>query len=115
MSNKWVGLVSVLLAKTQEGSLSWQETSDEDTFVVVVGSNAVEVEQGGFGDEFEFRIRDGNGRIVDKFNDVELTNISGNDYSDQLQQMFVLIKRQLSGTEKVLDDIISGLTGRIKF
>jgi len=109
MSEKWAKLASLLVSKTQKGELKWEETSNSDTYQVVVGKNAIEIEQTGFGDDFEVRVRDGSGKVVDSFDDHTVNQITGLNYSRALNEMFSLIRRQISGSEKVLDDLLGEL------
>lgn len=112
MSDKWVKLANLLIQMTHDGSIDWQETTDNETYQAVIGKNAIEVEQTGFGDDFEVRVRDGSGRVVDRFTDQDLSNLSGNHYHRAFQEMFGLIARRISGTEQVLDEILSELKSR---
>ncbi len=109
MSEKWIQLSNRLIAKTKRGELQWQELSDSDTFQVVVGKNAIEIEQTGFGDDFEIRVRDGSGKVVDKFDDIIISRMTNSNYATAFEEMFSLIRRQISGTEQLLDDLLEEL------
>ncbi|MDC0736754.1 hypothetical protein N6L24_00545 [Cognatishimia sp. SS12] len=108
MSDKWVKLAQRLIGLTSEGKLAWQDTSDDDVVQVVIGKNAIELESSGFHD-FEIRVRDGSGKVVDRFSDADLSEISNLNYASALNSTYNLIRRQISGTEQVLDDLLDEL------
>lgn len=108
MSEKWHRLVETLFELTKANRIEWQEMSDSDTFQTVVGMNSVEIENSSF-DNFEVRLRDETGRMVDKFSDDDLNRITGSHYTGLFSEMFNLIRRQMSGSERVLDDVLAQL------
>lgn len=112
MSNKWVILADKIIAQTKAGKLNWQETSAEYSFQVTIGRNVVELDEDGFSSDYEFRIRDGSGKVIDKFTDEDLSAMTQRPYLDELGSLVRLIRRQISGTEQVLDDLLRELNER---
>lgn len=109
MSSKWVKLTEMLIRQTKNGKLDWNETSDDDVFQTVVGSNVIELECDMFSEVYLFRIRNSRGKLVDSFTDKDLTAIIDEPFHGELEKLMQLIRRRIAGAEQVLDDVLKQL------
>lgn len=110
---KWASLASHLVKLTRRDKLEWRETSDEETFVTVVGSTVVSIGRSrrigpeGSTPIIEIIISDKSGKVIDRFDDEDIFEY-GVNYTD-LADLLLEINRKLSGADEVLDSLLKDL------
>lgn len=112
MSEKWILVAEKVIELTNSGQLTWKETPSIQSFQTKVGTQIIEISEEPIGNRhnYEFKIFDKNGNIVDAFTDTDLANVpTYSNWEYRLQQMFRLIRRRLSGAEDALDALIKEL------
>lgn len=110
---KWASLAKHLVKLTRSDKLEWRESSDEETFVTVVGSTVVSIgrnrqigSQGAI-PIVEIIISDKSGKVIDRFDDEDIVDY-GVSYTD-LSDLLLEINRKLSGADEVLDSLLKDL------
>lgn len=110
MSQKWVDLANKLIRLTFSGKLDWNETSEEDMFQTAVGGIVIQFEHvTSFDDVFSIAILTKDGKRFDGFTNEDLSKIDRSEWYLTFQSMFQTIQRQISGADKILDDLLAQL------
>jgi len=117
--NKLVELVSRIEKKTISNSLTWETTADQNEFQTVLASFVVRTrEYYSFGEtepDYEIKIIDGSGNILetitngDLFNILKDETIEGRHPYTVMSSIFKNAKRQALGIDKAIDSILSEL------
>jgi hypothetical protein len=113
---KIVDLVLKLNVLTNQGELSWEETTRDEfqvafpDYTVRVRREDVENQYGDFiGEKFWFSIRNDKGRIIDE---VSADDLSGRlpDPTAILRELYNGARRRALGADKALEEILSSLS-----
>lgn len=106
---KWAEFFRRLEYGTTKKSIKWKTTSSDTDVFSKIGENVIL-----FGTEFRnnrpfyyIQIETNDGRKIESFDDEELGNIGDDiNYFDRMKELFAKINRELSGADKVLEDLI---------
>ena len=91
-----------LLARTNEGKISWKTTVDEYTYVAVVGNASVAITRLPLAfTEYKFPILDEAG--------IELESVSSTQSGDMFQELYDQARRFARGTETKLEALLTEL------
>ncbi len=110
MSSKWEQLVETLIRLSSNGKLDWQETSDPEIFQTRVGSRLLQLEWSSIFETFTLKILGAHGGVVDSFDADDIVNLGGKNWSPEVENLVVLIKRNISGAEAELDAVLDALS-----
>ena len=111
MSQKWSLILGKVIGLTRGNQLKWEETSVVDTFQTSIGGATIEIEVNPKIADFTVRILNNtDGRMVDAFGPEELQSLTGSTWVEEVYEMVTIIRRRLSGTEKIIDGLLSALT-----
>jgi hypothetical protein len=112
-------LVELLYKKTQQGELEWSEGIAKDSYQVSLSSNTIsirpvpnrEVEEVL---DYEISLTNSQGKVVDTFTDVEIGKLLGEGemrkkFYEGFAELFEMARRTASGSEQVLNEILSEL------
>jgi len=113
-------LTRMLLKKTENGSLEWQE-SPNDGFFVAFKENSVRISslERRTGMLFTLSVINNRGEVVETFTDEELDRSEGTEIGAEwyqaLRELFELSRRSARGADKVLNEILNELDDGIPF
>lgn len=102
-------ILTTLVDRTNENKVLWQTTTNEDTFVALVGSlsvmiNPVATNRGGRG--WRLEILNNEGRVIETLN--SLTD-DGSIWEEELQELYIKARRVALGTDSQLQGLLDEL------
>lgn len=118
IKEKYQKLCDRLYDKTSDGSLQWSpDIINEEAVFCEIGKSTIELSEGRTDQQNPIiivSIRAENGRVVETFNDEDLLNVpvpygTFDSYWQLLGELLVKARRQVSGVDAVLDDILGEL------
>lgn len=118
IQEKYQKLCDRLYEKTLDGSIQWAtDIINEDAVFCVIGKSTIEISEGRNEQHspiITVSIRADNGRIVESFTDEELMDVTVtygrfDSYWQLMGEILVKAKRQISGVDAVIDDILEKL------
>lgn len=110
MSDYRVELVDLLIQRTSEGSLKWKENSDNAVETIIGSSKVTLHDELRIDDEVDIVVTvTNNGKIADRFTDVDIFNISDKLYYPEMKSLLSAARRSASGADQILGDIIAAL------
>jgi hypothetical protein len=114
-------LLDLLLQRTRDGGLDWQE-SFNDGFQVSFKDNSVRIthdDQNEHNPVYSLLLLNGNGDVVDRFTDEDLDNEEvgkvGGPSFHKMKELYSLSLRHARGADKVLNEILKELDDDIPF
>lgn len=113
-TDKLLILLSKLEERTDQGSVTWEITSNENQFQTVIGNYILRLLEvsGDFSPEPDYvlRIQDHDGAIIESISDTELHQMNPDYQAFQvMSKVFRLARRSAMGVDKAIDSIISEL------
>ncbi len=106
-------LAQRLLAKTQNGEIGWERTSEDDVFqasfkgyAAQVGTRSAPIGGGVQRIDYIVRVLNEDGEIVDEFAD---TDIPRGEALETMRQLHELARRRVLGADQALDAILGQL------
>ena len=117
---KYKVLIDRLYEKTNAKDLPWEsDIIDDEVVSTSIGDRTIEVGDARNGSNepiVKVTIRDSNGRIIEEFNDENLSGLltgrpQFQSYWPLMKDLLSMAQRQATGADKALDEIIEALTG----
>ena len=114
MSNeRLIKMLSLLLQRTNEQKLVWEQSVDDDLYQVAFQNYTVQIgyrsSSQRFGDmDYFIRISDENNKTVEEATDVDLQNDLEDSYKI-MADLYVKARRQAMEVDKAIDSILSSL------
>jgi hypothetical protein len=106
--NRWRKLVEKLRYATAQGAIEWDEGTRAESITTEVKDNTITLRK--VGNDFHVSVSDLFGDTIDSFTDVQLDTMSDGMAAFQvLNELYTSVKRQLSGADKILDEILEAL------
>lgn len=110
MSKKWIELTGKLIDLTESGNLDWNETSKSNLVQTVVSGMVIQIESDDlFTKDYIITIRDRDNNVIDTFSDIILSEMSGDEWYPKLHDMWNTIRRQISGADSLIDELLMKL------
>jgi len=111
---KWSYLVTLLDRLTRDNSISWDESSDQDSFITNIGEDVIKITRlsAGLNDSADLiviYINDDFGNLIDSFSDEDLTTSHFQSPYTFLSDLHKTIARRVRGADQALDRIIKRL------
>lgn len=109
-----VALVKRLRARTAEGRLKWEETTDVGTFQAAFPDYAVqvwEIERMQGANDYFLRIFDSEGGLVEEVNDSDFGGLIGDPRTglQMMRELFLNARRAAKGVDKAIKSILDAL------
>lgn len=113
---KYARLIDLLWIRTQEGSVSWVFDSERTVVKVWGPSSLIELARSvdeNFDELYECTIFNKSGDVLEHFNDAFIHEVGTGDsfksYFSKMEALFDLARRQSTGADKALDEVIDAL------
>ncbi|MEM8945306.1 MAG: hypothetical protein AAGD11_08995 [Planctomycetota bacterium] len=106
---KQEALLSQLFDLTEADRITWQETSEENTFAAMFSEYVITIsEKEEIFDRasYEFTIRNKEGRVIDEIDG----NAFDPDWQSLFERLFTKARRQVAGAEQALNSILDELS-----
>lgn len=109
---KYKSLIDRVVQATHQGKIAWRETANEEAFLARIGNNTIllSFDRSLNTRGFIVEITDMSGKVVDDFNSRFLDEGDPKRaYYGKLAKLHRHVKRELSGADRILDEILQEL------
>ena len=106
---KWSRVLTGLRNATDAKKISWDRTAVDSAFITSLGRHVVllEKQEGDNSTKYTIKLQDDFGDLIDEFDDEDLDVGSfDNDNYKKLSNLYLKIRRQISGADSVIDDVL---------
>jgi hypothetical protein len=109
--NPSLTLVKRLHQRTQEGRITWQESTSENTFLTAFPDHSIQISQQGpdYDLDYAVRIFDDEGHLVEEITLADLNVSSSNLSLKIMRDLFVAARRSAKGADRVVKSILDAL------
>ena len=107
--SKWRRVFAGLSLATHEQKISWARTALETAFVTSLGNHVILFEKQEDDEEINYVVKllDDVGELVDEFDDRDIEeDLFENAYFSKMANMYLKIRRQVSGADSAIDDVL---------
>lgn len=114
--SKYAMFIDLLLQKTKESKITWKYDSDRDEISVWHNKTLLTVKKSldeNFEDSYSVSLFNDKGDYLEGFNEDLImgipTDVGSDNYFIRLHNLFELAKRQATGADRALDDLIAAI------